>query len=87
MRNPMMRTGVVCLLICLLLTPVLTHAAAKTYNVDFNDVDIRKVIETVSEITGKNFLVDDRETLFLGAGVRWSDDDLKYLLGSLPTGF
>jgi phospholipid/cholesterol/gamma-HCH transport system substrate-binding protein len=34
-----------------------------------------------------DFLVDDRETLFLGAGVRWSDDDLKYLLGSLPTGF
>ncbi len=37
-----------------------TLDAARTYNVDFNDVDIRKVIETVSEITGKNFLVDDR---------------------------
>jgi general secretion pathway protein D len=35
-------------------------AAARTYNIDFNDVDIRKMIETVSEITGKNFLVDDR---------------------------
>lgn len=34
--------------------------AAETYNIDFNDVDIRKVIETVSEITGKNFLIDDR---------------------------
>ena len=35
-------------------------AAAKSYNIDFNDVEIRKVIETVSEITGRNFLVDDR---------------------------
>jgi general secretion pathway protein D len=34
--------------------------AAQTYNIDFSDVDIRKVIETVSEITGRNFLVDDR---------------------------
>lgn len=34
--------------------------AEKTYNIDFSDVDIRKVIETVSEITGRNFLVDDR---------------------------
>ncbi|MDT8396435.1 MAG: type II secretion system secretin GspD [bacterium] len=34
--------------------------AAKSYNIDFNDVEIRQVIETVSEITGKNFLVDDR---------------------------
>jgi phospholipid/cholesterol/gamma-HCH transport system substrate-binding protein len=29
-------------------------------------------------------LVSDRDSLFLGAGVRWSDDDLKYLLGSIP---
>ncbi|GBE14298.1 MAG TPA: type II secretion system protein GspD [Proteobacteria bacterium] len=34
--------------------------AAPAYKIDFNDVDIRKVIETVSEITGKNFLIDDR---------------------------
>ena len=26
----------------------------------------------------------DRDSLFLGAGVRWRDDDLKYLLGSIP---
>ncbi len=34
-----------------------------------------------------DFLVNENESLFLGAGVRWNDDDLKYLLGSLPTGF
>ena len=27
------------------------------------------------------------ESVFFGAGIRWKDDDLKYLLGSLPTGF
>lgn len=26
----------------------------------------------------------ERDSLFLGAGVRWTDDDLKYLLGSIP---
>jgi phospholipid/cholesterol/gamma-HCH transport system substrate-binding protein len=29
-------------------------------------------------------LVDDYSSPFVGAGVRWSDDDLKYLLGSVP---
>jgi len=29
-------------------------------------------------------LVKQRESFFLGAGIRWRDDDLKYLLGSLP---
>jgi phospholipid/cholesterol/gamma-HCH transport system substrate-binding protein len=33
-----------------------------------------------------DFLVDDLRSLFLGVGVRWNDDDLKYLLGSLPKG-
>ncbi len=33
---------------------------AARYTIDFSDVDIRKVIETVSDITGRNFLVDDR---------------------------
>ena len=23
-------------------------------------------------------------SFFLGAGIRWSDDDLKYLIGSVP---
>jgi general secretion pathway protein D len=59
MRYLMIKPGVICLAFCLLLAPVQAYAA-KTYNVDFNDVEIRKVIETVSEITGKNFLVDDR---------------------------
>ncbi|MDA8017116.1 MAG: MCE family protein [Thermoanaerobaculia bacterium] len=27
------------------------------------------------------------ESVFFGAGIRWKDDDLKYLLGSLPSGF
>lgn len=31
-----------------------------------------------------DFLADDRDSIFLGAGVRWKDDDLKYLLGSVP---
>ncbi len=35
-----------------------------------------------------DFLESDRESIFLGAGFRWSDEDLKYLIGSLPrTGF
>jgi phospholipid/cholesterol/gamma-HCH transport system substrate-binding protein len=29
-------------------------------------------------------LVSDRDSLFVGAGIRWRDDDLKYLLGSIP---
>lgn len=29
-------------------------------------------------------LVDEYESPFFGAGVRWTDDDLKYLLGSAP---
>lgn len=29
-------------------------------------------------------LVSDRESVFFGAGVRWKDDDLKYLIGSVP---
>ncbi len=33
-----------------------------------------------------DFLESDRDSIFLGGGVRWSDDDLKYLIGSLPTG-
>ena len=28
----------------------------------------------------------DRDSLFLGAGVTWTDEDLKYLLGSVPLG-
>jgi phospholipid/cholesterol/gamma-HCH transport system substrate-binding protein len=31
-----------------------------------------------------DLLEKERDSLFFGAGVRWSDDDLKYLLGSLP---
>lgn len=32
-------------------------------------------------------LVSGNESVFFGAGIRWKDDDLKYLLGSLPSGF
>jgi len=59
MKKIMFRSGPFCLALFLLLAPGRIFAA-ETYNVDFNDVDIRQVIETVSEITGKNFLVDDR---------------------------
>lgn len=31
-------------------------------------------------------LVDEFDSLFLGGGIRWTDDDLKYLLGSVPAG-
>ncbi|MEM6453890.1 MAG: MlaD family protein [Acidobacteriota bacterium] len=33
-----------------------------------------------------DFLIDDQDNFFIGAGLRWRDDDLKYLLGSVPTG-
>jgi general secretion pathway protein D len=52
-------TLIICLIAVLSLCPTRTEAA-KSYNIDFNDVDIRQVIETVSEVTGRNFLVDDR---------------------------
>jgi hypothetical protein len=29
-------------------------------------------------------LVSEYASPFLGAGIRWSDDDLKYLFGSIP---
>lgn len=29
-------------------------------------------------------LVSERQSVFFGAGVRWKDDDLKYLMGSIP---
>jgi phospholipid/cholesterol/gamma-HCH transport system substrate-binding protein len=32
-----------------------------------------------------DFLTDDRDSLFLGGGIRWRDDQLKYLLGSIPS--
>jgi phospholipid/cholesterol/gamma-HCH transport system substrate-binding protein len=31
-------------------------------------------------------LESDFDSLFVGGGIRWTDDDLKYLLGSLPLG-
>jgi len=59
MKKMTIKTGPVLLALLLFLIPG-KALAAETYNVDFNDVEIRKVIETVSEITGKNFLIDDR---------------------------
>lgn len=47
-------------LLVLLLPGRPAGAADPRFNIDFNDVEIRKVIETVSEITGKNFIIDDR---------------------------
>jgi phospholipid/cholesterol/gamma-HCH transport system substrate-binding protein len=32
-----------------------------------------------------DFLAGDRESIFLGGGIRWEDDTLKYLLGSVPS--
>ncbi|HKI86017.1 MAG TPA: MlaD family protein, partial [Thermoanaerobaculia bacterium] len=31
-----------------------------------------------------DFLVRDQRSIFIGAGIRWDDDELKYLLGSMP---
>lgn len=31
-----------------------------------------------------DFLLDDGDSVFFGAGIRWQDNDLKYLLGSVP---
>lgn len=31
-----------------------------------------------------DFLEGDRDSIFLGAGITWNDDDLKYLIGSVP---
>ena len=33
-----------------------------------------------------DFLEGDRDSFFFGGGLSWSDDDLKYLLGSVPVG-
>jgi general secretion pathway protein D len=54
------KTSVILCLICALILHATGVQAAKSYNIDFNDVEIRQVIETVSEVTGRNFLVDDR---------------------------
>ena len=27
----------------------------------------------------------NRDSFFVGAGIRWGDDDMKYLAGSIPT--
>lgn len=32
-----------------------------------------------------DFLEGERDSLFLGGGIRWRDDQLKYLLGSIPS--
>lgn len=34
-----------------------------------------------------DFLEGERDSVFIGGGIRWKDDDLKYLLGAVPTGF
>ncbi|MEM1201649.1 MAG: MlaD family protein [Acidobacteriota bacterium] len=34
-----------------------------------------------------DFLTDDTDSILFGAGIRWRDDDLKYLLGSVPLSF
>lgn len=60
MKYSKTKQSIIILSLCLLLVPLAAAGAEKTYNVDFNDVEIRKVIETVSEITGRNFLIDDR---------------------------
>lgn len=59
MIKRMAKTWLAGILIAALILPGAVRAATR-YNIDFKDVELRKVIETVSEITGKNFLIDDR---------------------------
>jgi general secretion pathway protein D len=60
MKKTVLKSILACLFTFFLLVVPIRTFSASVYNIDFNDVDIRKVIETVSEITGKNFLIDDR---------------------------
>ncbi len=46
-------------LLCSLLTPV-AALAAKGVVLNFNDVDISTMVKFISELTGKNFIMDDR---------------------------
>lgn len=47
------------LLICFLLS-CSVHAADDRVNIDFNDVDIRVFVKYISEMAGKNFVIDNR---------------------------
>ena len=49
-------------LICITLFPCIIQAedTAKQITMDFNDVDIRVFIKFISELTGKNFIIDNK---------------------------
>ncbi|MCA8967694.1 MAG: hypothetical protein KDC48_22630, partial [Planctomycetes bacterium] len=58
--NPRLLPPLVATLIALLsIAPVLAQGPGKV-NFDFEDADLRTVIEAVAEFTGKNFLIDPR---------------------------
>jgi hypothetical protein len=49
----------------------------------------RAVIRFLEEL-GRFFgmlgrILASRDSFFVGAGIRWGDDDMKYLAGSIPT--
>jgi general secretion pathway protein D len=52
------RTAAVCAFLLLLLSAITAHA--QRVHFDFQDADLRTVIEAVAEFTGKNFLIDAR---------------------------
>ncbi|MGH9382435.1 MAG: MlaD family protein [Thermoanaerobaculia bacterium] len=65
---------------------------------DFNRQDDLEELDPRLRLTGRwslnphlyllggvdDLLVSDRQSFFLGGGVTWNDDDLKYLMGSIP---
>lgn len=51
-------TIVICSLLFLLLMP--THSIAKGVVLNFSDVDISTMVKFISDLTGKNFVMDDR---------------------------
>lgn len=51
-------------LLCLLVSPIGTHADSKPYNpgrvaLNFNDVELQVFVRFISELTGKNFVLDE----------------------------
>jgi general secretion pathway protein D len=49
-------------LVLLFLTCTLAHAAKDEFSLNLNEVDMRVMIDTVADITGKNFIVDPHVT-------------------------
>ena len=65
MRNISVLFRVICLLLCVfsLLPAAVAHAdTAKTVTFNFVDVDLPVVAKYVSDVTGKNFIFDEKRS-------------------------